>query len=92
MLDGRVYELGELPAQQSKTVSLTRDQGTAVEEFARQFANQFRSAVQARHNTFGNNAVNIPDAASRRNGRVIFVIQARMNREPIWGWDNPWAF
>lgn len=64
VLDGRLYELGELPAQQSKTVSLTREQGTLLSEFARQFANQFRNAVQARHQTFGNNAVNIPDVIS----------------------------
>jgi hypothetical protein len=64
VLDGRVYELGELPAQHSKTALLTRDQGMVLTEFARQFSNPFRNAVQARHNTFGNNAINIPDVVS----------------------------
>jgi hypothetical protein len=64
VLDGRVYELGDLPAQQSKTFLLTRDQGMVLTEFARQYSNPFRNAVQSRHNTFGNNTVNIPDVVS----------------------------
>jgi hypothetical protein len=64
VLEGRVYELAELPAQQSKTFSLTREQGMVLTEFARQFSNPFRNAVQSRHNTFGNNAVNITDVVS----------------------------
>ncbi len=63
VLDGRIYDLGALPAGQGKTFALARDQGMGLEEFARQFSSPFRNAVQSRHNTFGNNAVNIPDVA-----------------------------
>jgi hypothetical protein len=61
VLEGRVFEFGDLAAGQNKTLSLTRDKGELLGDFARQYANQFRNAVQARQKTFGNNAVNIPD-------------------------------
>ena len=64
VLGGAFYDLGALKAGESKTFTLTPHQGTSVDQMARQFEGPFRSAVSARHNSFGNNAVAIPDIAA----------------------------
>ncbi|HEX4119195.1 MAG TPA: hypothetical protein VH619_01105 [Verrucomicrobiae bacterium] len=61
VLGGVFYNIGPLSASQSKTFTLSPRQGTPVDEMARQFQGPFQSAVQSRHNSFGNNAVAVPD-------------------------------
>jgi hypothetical protein len=62
VLDGRLYDLGELPAQQSKTFSL-RAEADPVGAFAGSFLDSFRNAVNLRHRSFGNNEVAIQNPA-----------------------------
>jgi hypothetical protein len=64
VVGGTFYELGALKANENKTFSLTTRQGTPVDQMARQFQGPFRNAVDARHSSFGNNAVAIPDIAA----------------------------
>jgi hypothetical protein len=58
---GRIYALGDIAASQTKTFALKTSQGMAVNEMARQYGQRFREAVQALHQSFGNNANSIPD-------------------------------
>ena len=64
MLDGRIYTVGELPAEQSKTFTLNRDKGQVLEEWARQSSQMFLTAAEARRNSFGNNETDISDIAA----------------------------
>lgn len=63
ILGGKAYELGDLPAGQGKTVALNSGQGKWIGEMTREYDGVFRSAVQARHSSFGNNSENITDLA-----------------------------
>jgi hypothetical protein len=64
VVGGAFYELGSLKAGESKSFTLSSRQGSPVDQMARQFDGAFRNAVNARHNSFGNNAVAIPDIAA----------------------------
>jgi hypothetical protein len=64
VLGGTFYDLGPLKAGESKTFTLSPRQGTPVDQMARQYEVNFRNAVDARHSSFGNNAVAIPDIAA----------------------------
>lgn len=64
VLGGGFYELGALKAGESKTFTLSPRQGTPVGQMARQYEGPFRNAINARHNSFGNNVVAIPDIAA----------------------------
>jgi hypothetical protein len=61
VLRGRIYTLGDIAASQTKTFTLKAGQGVAVSDLARQYGQRFREAVQALHQSFGNNANAIPD-------------------------------
>ncbi len=63
-VEGRIYELGELEANQSKTNTLDRAQGQTVEAFAQGYTSAFRNAVQQRQSNFGNNTDSIPDVGT----------------------------
>ena len=62
VLDGRLYNLGDLPAQQTKTFSFSAE-ADAVGAFAGSFLDSFRNAVNFRHSSFGNNVVAIQNPA-----------------------------
>jgi hypothetical protein len=66
VLGGRIYNLGDIGAGQTKTFTVTVGQGTAgqgmaVSDMARQYGQRFREAVQALHQSFGGNANPLPD-------------------------------
>jgi hypothetical protein len=61
VLGQRIYDLGDLPAQQSKTFPLAAGQGSALSAFAGNYSSPFVMAVNNRHASFGNNTVAIPD-------------------------------
>ena len=54
VLGGRVFELGELPPNQTKTFSLESSRGILMAEFLRNTGNSFFQAVQSRQYSFGN--------------------------------------
>ncbi len=64
VLGGLFYDLGPLRAGQSKTFTLSPRQGSPVDQMAREYQGPFRNAVDARHSSFGNNAVALPDIAA----------------------------
>jgi hypothetical protein len=64
VLDGRMYELGTLPAEQSKTFTLERETGQLLRDWAQQNSRNFVGAAQARRNSFGNNEAGITDLAT----------------------------
>lgn len=61
VLGGMFYSLGPLKAGESKLFTLGPRGGSPVDEMVRPYENAFRSAVESRHNSFGNNSVAIPD-------------------------------
>jgi hypothetical protein len=85
VLDGRIYDLGEVPASQIKTFSLGTNRSTRVSEMAGHYGDTFRSAVQARNNTFGNNGNPISDLAS---GSVAASFLTYVNHGGGQSWDN----
>ncbi len=64
VLDGRIYNVGELAAEQSKTFALDRAAGQVLGDWARQSSQSFLNAASARRNSFGNNNAGITDLAS----------------------------
>jgi hypothetical protein len=61
VLGGMIYNLGPLKAGQNKVFTLKRRDGVSVMEMTRPYHRRFQEAVDQRHNSFGNNAVAIPD-------------------------------
>ncbi|MDB6017493.1 MAG: hypothetical protein JWR19_1982 [Pedosphaera sp.] len=53
VVGGRVVDIGELPAGQTKTFKLGHDQGTALADFVRQHGGSFQGAAQSRQRAFG---------------------------------------
>ena len=64
VLEGRIYNMGELPAEQSKTFALDRAAGQLLGDWARQSSPSFLRAAQARRNSFGKNEAGIPDLSA----------------------------
>jgi len=63
VLGGRIYTVGDIAASQTKTFAVKSGagQGSTVNDMARQYGQRFREAVQALHQSFGNNANPIPN-------------------------------
>jgi hypothetical protein len=53
VIDGYVMSLGELPANNTKTFTVSKERGTLLREFVARYGTSFQSAVQARQRTFG---------------------------------------
>jgi hypothetical protein len=86
VLSGTFYNLGSLNASAKKTFALNRNQGMPVEEMARQYMGAFQQAIQSRHNSFGNNAVAIPDIAA---GSMAASFIGDINNESTgYDWNN----
>jgi hypothetical protein len=86
VLGGMFYDLGLLRGGESKTFALSPRQGIPVDQMARQFQGAFRNAVDARHSSFGNNAVAIPDIAA---GAMAASFIGYFDRENgANNWDN----
>jgi hypothetical protein len=64
VVGGTLYDLGLLKSGETKDFTLKAGQGTPVDQMARNYEGAFRTAVTSRHNSFGNNEVNIPDIAA----------------------------
>ena len=82
VLGQRLYDLGALPAHQSKTFTLNSGGGMLLANFLNQNAGSFRTAVNARRTTFGNNAVAIGNVA---DGAMAASFLAKMSAaEGAW--------
>lgn len=63
---GRLHELGELPAKQTKTVRLTAAQSKPLRDWVAPFAGGFQNAAQSRQRALGTSAwINNPAEASQ---------------------------
>jgi hypothetical protein len=51
--DGKIFDLGAVPAKQTKTFSLDRAAGTSLKNFVDGYASLFQVAVQQRQRAFG---------------------------------------
>ncbi len=62
---GRIMELGDLPAGQTKTFKLKKEQGITLREFVQRYGANFQSASTRRSQAFGNNTRldDLPDSA-----------------------------
>lgn len=63
VLEGRIYNVGELPAEQSKTFALDRADGQLLGDWARQRSPLLLSAAASRSRSVGNNSAPITDLA-----------------------------
>jgi hypothetical protein len=64
VLEGRVFDLGDLPPGQSKTFALERASGKLLGEWEMMNGQNFANAAQSRNNSFGNNERPISDLAA----------------------------
>ncbi len=83
VLDGRIYTLGEVPANQSKTFTVKTGQGTLVSDMARQYGERFRTAVGNLRSSFGNNVnpiTDVPQAATAAS----FLTYVNMGGQQTW--------
>lgn len=53
---GRIMELGDLPAGQTKNFKFTKEQGTLLKEFVQRYGSNFQVASTQRQRAFGNNS------------------------------------
>lgn len=63
VLGGRIYDLGELPSNQTNQFSLNIEKGEILSLFVNRQAQNLKNAAQSRHNNFGDNVVFLPDTA-----------------------------
>ena len=52
-IEGQIVHLGELPANESRTFTISKGQGTALRDFVWQYGQQFAGTVQSRQHAFG---------------------------------------
>ena len=76
VLGQRLYDLGELPPNQSKTFTLTTASGTPLANFVNQHFSSFQNAVNNRRQNFGGNAVAIGNVAE---GAMAASFLGKMN-------------
>jgi hypothetical protein len=86
VLEGRIYDLGELPAEQSKTFTLETSAGRLLSDWARLSSQSFQMAAQNRRNSFGNNEVPITDLATSSMAASFLSLA----NDPQNGW-NPFG-
>ena len=84
VLGQRLYDLGELPPDQSKTFTLTTASGTPLASFVNQNFNAFQSAVNNRRQNFGGNTVAIGNVAE---GAMAASFLGKMNTGGQ-GWNS----
>jgi hypothetical protein len=53
VIDGRIVMIGELPAHDSKSLTISRNQGTDLRQFVMSHASGFQNAVSSRQHAFG---------------------------------------
>lgn len=85
VLGGRIYTLGELPANQSKTFTVETSKGTPIGNLAQQYGDRFRNAVQELRSSFGNNSNPITDLAQ---GSVAASFLSLVNTGGQETWNN----
>jgi hypothetical protein len=83
VLDGRIYTLGDVPAGQAKTFTVSAGQGSLVSDMARQYGDRFRTAVGNLRSSFGNNVnpiTDVPQAATAAS----FLSYVNMGGQQTW--------
>ncbi len=62
---GRIMDLGDLPAGQTKTFKLTKEQGTTLKEFVHRYGSNFQAASTSRQRAFGGSSRidDLPDSS-----------------------------
>ncbi|MBI5387888.1 MAG: hypothetical protein HZA90_24765 [Verrucomicrobia bacterium] len=78
VLDGRIHDLGELP--RTKTVSLSRSGGQALNVFVNNLSGAFQSAISERRSQFGgrrSGVLNDPFVAAAAASFVSQILQPR---------------
>jgi len=63
-IEGRIYELGNLAGNTSKTNVIDRAQGQTLEAYLAPYGGAFRTAAQQRQSNFGENGDPLPDVAA----------------------------
>ena len=53
VIEGHIVALGELPANATKTFTVSKGQGTLLRDFVGRYGMTFQTAVQSRQRTFG---------------------------------------
>jgi hypothetical protein len=61
VLGGYVMSLGELPAHQTRTLSVTREHGTLLKDYVWRYGQGFQNAVMSRQRAFGGNQGRLED-------------------------------
>jgi hypothetical protein len=83
VIDGRIYNIGELDAGKSRTMALDPNSGESLQPWAQQFGGNFANAAQSRRNSFGNNERSITDLATSSMA-VSFLSQVNNQQPNTW--------
>ncbi len=86
VFNGRIYEVGALPANKTKTIELSDSSGTPLQQFAQPYIESFRQAVQQRNQSFGGNAAPVDNVA---RGAIAASFAGQFNQQNAWNNFSP---
>jgi hypothetical protein len=69
----RLYELGDLPANKTTTLTIAPDRGRALRDFVQQYSGQFMSAADQRQQAFGDNSSRWLELNAANLAAVTFI-------------------
>jgi hypothetical protein len=69
----RLYELGDLPANKTTTLTIGPERGRALRDFVQQYTGQFMSAADQRQHAFGDNSSRWLELNAANLAAVTFV-------------------
>jgi hypothetical protein len=84
VIEGRIFDLGEVPAKQTKTFSVDRGSGSWVRDFVNGQANSFQSAAQNRNTPFGREQAGRIDDGAQATMAASFM-------SLMGAWQNQYA-
>jgi hypothetical protein len=83
VIDGRIVMIGDLPAHDSKAMTITRNQGTDLRQFVMSHASGFQNAVSSRQHAFGASESGRIDDRTNGTMAVSFISQLHTdNNQP----------
>ena len=89
VIDGTLKSLGELPANATKTFTVTKDAGTSLRSFVAGYGNTFQNAVQSRQRTFGGEESGRLDDLPNGTMASSFLSQLGGSSSPVRNFITP---
>ena len=88
VIEDYVVPLGEVPTRQSKTFTVSPEQGTRLETFVLQHGAGFEPAVQQRQRTFGGSGSGRLDDLPNGSMAASFLSRLRLTQQPAYQYSQ----